>query len=174
MPSLTARADDPKADRVALESLAVWADRFSPCVHIEGDDTLLLDVSGCHRLFPDEEALLQQVVDALRPEQIPSGSDKDIACKVLISDDATGRNADRANHCPPRGKEGLTEAVIVLGEGPVGERLCSPFDVALHLDKAMSASYQDAQSGCSLIGNASCVGFSREDESGKAAAASGG
>ena len=65
VPSLVARPHDPAADRAALESLAVWADRFSPYVHLEGDDTLLLDVSGCHRLFPDEETLLRRVVDGV-------------------------------------------------------------------------------------------------------------
>lgn len=63
--SLIVRSQDTDADRAALESLAVWADRFSPCVHLEGDDTLLLDMSGCERLFPDEENLLRRIKEGL-------------------------------------------------------------------------------------------------------------
>ena len=65
MPALVTQAGDPQAEQAALESLAVWADRFSPYVHLEGDHTLLLDMSGSQRLFPDEEALLQRVVDGV-------------------------------------------------------------------------------------------------------------
>ena len=64
--SLIVRSQNSDADRAALESLAVWADRFSPCVHLEGDDSLLLDMSGSQRLFPDEPGLLQQMVENLR------------------------------------------------------------------------------------------------------------
>ncbi|MHC4091341.1 MAG: Y-family DNA polymerase, partial [Planctomycetota bacterium] len=64
-PSLIARKYDPDADRAALESLAIWADRFSPYVHLEGENTLLLDMTGSQRLFPDEEALLRRVTDGV-------------------------------------------------------------------------------------------------------------
>ena len=64
-PSLVTRRQDSAADRAALESLAIWADRFSPYVHLEGDDTLLLDMSGTQRVFPDEEDLLRRVTDGV-------------------------------------------------------------------------------------------------------------
>ncbi|MHC4609433.1 MAG: Y-family DNA polymerase, partial [Planctomycetota bacterium] len=64
-PSLIAQKYDPDADRAALESLAIWADRFSPYVHLEGENTLLLDMTGSQRLFPDEEALLRRVTDGV-------------------------------------------------------------------------------------------------------------
>ena len=64
-PSLVTQTQNRDADRVALESLAIWADRFSPHVHLEGDDTLLLDMTGAQRLFPDEEALLRRVIDGV-------------------------------------------------------------------------------------------------------------
>jgi protein ImuB len=66
LPELVTQPHHPHADRTALESLAVWVDRFSPCVHLEGDDTLLLDMTGTQRLFPDEEALLPRVADGVR------------------------------------------------------------------------------------------------------------
>jgi len=63
-PSLVAQTQDREADRAALESLAIWADRFSPCVHLEGNDTLLVDMTGSQRLFPDEEDLLRRMVES--------------------------------------------------------------------------------------------------------------
>ena len=57
--SLVTCDDDPAADRRLMETLAVWGDCLSPTVHIEGDDTLILDVTGCERLFGGEGKLLQ-------------------------------------------------------------------------------------------------------------------
>ncbi|MEM1166907.1 MAG: DNA polymerase Y family protein [Planctomycetota bacterium] len=51
----------PDQDRAALRSLAVWAHRFSPVVALDDTcdepDTLLLDVTGCARVFGDEWTL---------------------------------------------------------------------------------------------------------------------
>ncbi len=65
VPTLDTHDDDPIADRHTLETLTAWADAFSPIVHIEGEDTLLLDVTGCHRLFGSEETLLHRAIDGL-------------------------------------------------------------------------------------------------------------
>lgn len=64
-PGLVVHAEDVVADRRALEALAVWADRFSPVVHIAEDDCLLLDVTGCTRLFGSDEQLARQARDGL-------------------------------------------------------------------------------------------------------------
>ncbi|MEM7568396.1 MAG: DNA polymerase Y family protein, partial [Pseudomonadota bacterium] len=40
---------------------ASWARRWSPWVSTEGEDGLLLDVTGCAHLFGGEEALLEQI-----------------------------------------------------------------------------------------------------------------
>ncbi|MFQ5489522.1 MAG: DNA polymerase Y family protein [Phycisphaerae bacterium] len=64
-PELLARPHWPGADRAALESLAVWADRLSPYVHLHGPDALLADLTGTGRLFGDEQALLRRVSDAM-------------------------------------------------------------------------------------------------------------
>ena len=40
------------------------AGQFAPIVHLEGSDTLLLDITGCQRLFKGEANLLHQAVDA--------------------------------------------------------------------------------------------------------------
>ncbi|MHC5108463.1 MAG: Y-family DNA polymerase [Planctomycetota bacterium] len=40
-----------------MSSLAIWANRFSPIVHVEDEQTLFLDVTGCARLFGGEDQL---------------------------------------------------------------------------------------------------------------------
>ncbi len=59
-PELVCFDDDPLGDRQRLEALAVWAQCLSPVVHIEGEDTLLVDVGGCERLFDGEKNLLRK------------------------------------------------------------------------------------------------------------------
>jgi protein ImuB len=66
IPDLVTHDDDPEADRRRLESLAVWADCLSPIVHLEGEDTLLADVTGCERLFNGELNLLRRAIEGLR------------------------------------------------------------------------------------------------------------
>lgn len=57
--------DDPAADRRELEALAVWCDSLSPAVHLADANTLLLDVTGCARLFHGEENLLRRAVEGM-------------------------------------------------------------------------------------------------------------
>ena len=65
VPQLGTYDDDPEADRRQLESLAVWAQCLSPVVHIEGDDTLIVDITGCERLFGGQANLLQTAMEGL-------------------------------------------------------------------------------------------------------------
>lgn len=68
LPNIVTHDDDPAADRRQLESLAVWANCLSPVVHIEGDDTLIADVTGCQRLFDGESNLLDRAIDGLKAQ----------------------------------------------------------------------------------------------------------
>ncbi len=68
VPDLVTFDDDPSADRRLLESLAVRAGCWSPLVHIEGDDTLILDITGCMPLFSSEEHLLRCAIDDMTAE----------------------------------------------------------------------------------------------------------
>jgi len=61
---------DARRDGQTLEHLALWAQRFSPIVHSEPPDTLLLDVSGCERLFRGEENIVRQAVAGLAEQRI--------------------------------------------------------------------------------------------------------
>ncbi|NOT01895.1 MAG: DNA polymerase Y family protein [Phycisphaerales bacterium] len=66
MPDLRAEPHDAEADAAALRALAGWAHAFSPVVHVEDDESLILDVTGCARLFRGEVNLLRQALDGLR------------------------------------------------------------------------------------------------------------
>lgn len=60
--SVRVEAHDPQRDRLALRALASWARRFSPTAAIDEPGGLLLDVTGCQRLFGGDERLASLVV----------------------------------------------------------------------------------------------------------------
>ncbi|MBU0638615.1 MAG: DNA polymerase Y family protein [Planctomycetes bacterium] len=60
VPDLTLWPHEPQRDRALLGQLANWALRFTPLVEAQTPNTLLLDVTGCQRLFGDEQNLAQQ------------------------------------------------------------------------------------------------------------------
>ena len=57
---VTARAD-PAADRQGLERLALWCNRFTPWCAVDGEDGLLLDITGCAHLFGGEAAFMDEI-----------------------------------------------------------------------------------------------------------------
>lgn len=65
VPGLAAAPHEPHRDRVVLIHLARWAYRFSPAVEPVEPGTLLLDITGCQRLFGGEEAIARQAVTGL-------------------------------------------------------------------------------------------------------------
>jgi nucleotidyltransferase/DNA polymerase involved in DNA repair len=59
---------EPQRDRQALEALARWMMRFSPvvsCVCDEHSDCLLLDITGCQRVFGSTETIVVRASQAL-------------------------------------------------------------------------------------------------------------
>ncbi len=64
---LVAIPADPVADRVGLERLATWAvQRYSPVVAPDGDDGLLLDITGVAHLHGGETRLLETLLARVR------------------------------------------------------------------------------------------------------------
>src|SRR3546814_6968363 len=61
-PKLDVMEEDPRADQALLEAVADWSDRYTPLVAIDGEDGLLLDITGCAHLFGGEEALLNDAL----------------------------------------------------------------------------------------------------------------
>jgi protein ImuB len=53
-----------------LEPLSEWAQRFSPVVRSVPPNVLLLDVTGCARLFHGEENIVRQLLAGLATQQI--------------------------------------------------------------------------------------------------------
>ncbi len=51
---------DPASDARSLRRLAVWAQQLSPLVEIDPPDGLLLDTSGCDRVFGTEQRLVER------------------------------------------------------------------------------------------------------------------
>ncbi|WP_306765474.1 DNA polymerase Y family protein [Rhizobium sp. AAP43] len=52
---------DPAADRSFLDAIADWCDRYTPLVALDGEDGLLLDISGCAHLFGGEAKLVEDL-----------------------------------------------------------------------------------------------------------------
>lgn len=65
IPSLEAIEEDFSADRTLLESLADWAERYTPLVALDPNDGLMLDITGAANLFGGEDALLADLVARL-------------------------------------------------------------------------------------------------------------
>ena len=65
VPDVVVQPADPAGNALALESLARWADRFTPRVMPDARDTIFLDIAGCTRLFGGEEALTRSLRAAL-------------------------------------------------------------------------------------------------------------
>ena len=57
-PGLVVHPADPAGDRAALESLALWAQRWGPWAALDPPDGLLVDVAGVAHLFGGEPALI--------------------------------------------------------------------------------------------------------------------
>jgi protein ImuB len=64
-PDLRAVPADPPADEKLLRRMAAWAIRFSPLVQPAPPECLLLEVSGCERLFGGEEPLTRRAAAGL-------------------------------------------------------------------------------------------------------------
>src|SRR5690606_36427704 len=60
-PGLVVVQAEPPADRLLLEGLADWCDRYTPLVAPAGEDGLFLDITGCAHLFGGEDAMLDDV-----------------------------------------------------------------------------------------------------------------
>jgi protein ImuB len=78
VPELRTAPADPAADRAALAMLADWCLRYTPSAALDGDDGLLLDITGCAHLFGGEAALIGDLVQRLARARI--------AVKAAIAD----------------------------------------------------------------------------------------
>ncbi|MDB5460941.1 MAG: protein imuB [Caulobacteraceae bacterium] len=61
-PGLASAPAEPAEEARALEALALWFERFSPLVAVDGAEGLFLDMTGAAHLFGGEEALLREIL----------------------------------------------------------------------------------------------------------------
>ena len=66
LPSLHIVLDDPAANERVKQQLVEWCNRYSPLAAHDGDDGIVLDITGCAHLFGGEAALLEEVQAKLR------------------------------------------------------------------------------------------------------------
>ncbi len=64
-PALTTHPSDPRADAKFLSRLARWCTRFTPLIALDGPDSLILNVTGCARLFRGEDNLMHEIAERL-------------------------------------------------------------------------------------------------------------
>jgi protein ImuB len=64
-PALVRAEADPEQDRLLLEKIADWCDRYTPLIGLHPPDSLILDISGCAHLFGGETALCRDLVGRL-------------------------------------------------------------------------------------------------------------
>jgi len=65
VPVLLTRPHDPDIPRRALIALRRWALRYAPWAAVDGDDGLILDISGAAHLIGGEQALAEDLRDRL-------------------------------------------------------------------------------------------------------------
>ena len=75
-PALESEPADPERDGTALQRLALWAERFSPCVAVDGlvagSEGLFLEMTGGAHLFGGEGALLVELERRLQAAGVPA------------------------------------------------------------------------------------------------------
>ncbi len=65
LPLLQVEEEQLDVDRALLSSLADWCERYTPLVALNGNETLLLDITGCAHLFGDEDEMLADCLSRL-------------------------------------------------------------------------------------------------------------
>ncbi|MCO5158652.1 MAG: DNA polymerase Y family protein [Aquamicrobium sp.] len=65
VPDVVVADRDAGADHALLKRVADWCDRFTPLVGLDGEDGVMLDVTGCVHLFGGEAAMRAEIVSRL-------------------------------------------------------------------------------------------------------------
>lgn len=109
---LAVRPADPLGDARALAALAGWCRRFTPWVAADGADGLVLDATGCGRLFSGEDGLVDRLLaglDRFRVAARAGVADTPAAAWALAR--FGGAGGDRA--AVPPGAQGALHALPV-------------------------------------------------------------
>ncbi|WP_367278196.1 DNA polymerase Y family protein [uncultured Alsobacter sp.] len=66
VPGLAVAEADPAADAALMETVADWAERYTPFIGLDAPDGLVLDIGGSAHLFGGEAAMLDDLVGRCR------------------------------------------------------------------------------------------------------------
>ncbi len=93
-PDIEVEDADEAADRVTLEGIADWCDRFTPLVGIDSPDGLMLDITGCTHLFGGEAALMTALCHVLTAQgfSVSAAIAGTAVCARTLTRDSHGRN----------------------------------------------------------------------------------
>jgi protein ImuB len=75
VPALASAPCEPEQEAAGLERLALWAERYSPCVAVDATpafEGLFLDLTGGAHLFGGDEALLEELEAKLARAGVPA------------------------------------------------------------------------------------------------------
>ena len=126
LPEALVLPHDATRDAATLEHLALWAQRFSPVVESAAPDALLLNVSGCARVFRGEANIVRQAIAGL--------AEQGIRARAAIAETVGGAWA--LAHASP-------EPAVIAPPGAMVPLLVGLPPVALRLDKKTVATLDD-------------------------------
>ena len=126
LPAALVLPHDATRDAATLEHLALWAQRFSPVVESAAPDALLLNVSGCARVFRGEANIVRQAIAGL--------AQQGIRARAAIAETVGGAWA--LAHASP-------EPAVIAPPGAMVPLLVGLPPVALRLDEKTVATLDD-------------------------------
>lgn len=105
--------DEPEAVDSVLRRLAVFMQRFSPVVAVDADDAMLLDITGCARVFGGEQRLMDRAARALRGLGLATRAAiaPTFACAGAVARFGEARSGETINIVPEGGQR---EAIAPL------------------------------------------------------------
>ncbi|MCH7790840.1 MAG: DNA polymerase Y family protein [Planctomycetes bacterium] len=155
---------EPERDDAALRSLARWAMRFSPVVAVDPPDGLLLDITGCDRLFGGDRRLVARVGEALDrlgfAHRVAAGPTFGVAwavarfggqARAVVADDGATEAMRPLPIASLRVADETVEALDEVGVTRVGEVLALPrstlpsrfgAELLLRIDQALGSAIE--------------------------------
>jgi protein ImuB len=121
-PELIAVPAEPDQDRAALTRLALWAERYSPTVAVDGtpgQEGLLLDLTGAAHLFGGEGALVVDIERRLKAAGVPARAALADTCGAAWALARFGEDRIAAEGRTREALQDLPMEALRLGEEPL-------------------------------------------------------
>lgn len=129
LPTAPRLADErPADDATTLRALARWATRFSPSVTPDLPDALLIDATGCTRLYGNLGRMVRQIDEAVRKlgfaARVACGPNSAAAWAIARFTDKPAVSVDDLHELPTaalRIEPGVIDALAEVGVDTVGQ-----------------------------------------------------